>query len=90
MEKVNTLAALKRHFKNGHGVVLTKYLYHGQPCEHKMLGIERHPDIVQTNSVCLNGSWMDYGKASQWTFDAENGKAVYDCGFAVLHYQLIP
>lgn len=90
MENVTTLAALKRHFKAGHGVVLVEYLYHGKPCGHKMLGIERHPDIVQTNSVCLNGSWMDYGKASQWEFDVANNEATCDCGFASLRYKLVP
>lgn len=90
MDKVTSLASLKRHFQAGHGVVLVEYLYHGKPAPHRMLNVERHPDKVQTNGVYLGGSWMDYGKASQWTFDPDSDGATLDCGFALLKYRLIP
>ena len=80
--EIKNLAQLKRVIKEGHKFIIRKHYikpeYEGQI---------RKPNVVQTNgfysiedgkpnsNVTLanngKGSWIEYGKASEWTF--ENG-----------------
>lgn len=80
--EIKNLAQLKRAIKEGHNFIIRKHYIHSE-----YEGQVRKPNIVQTNGfysiedgkpdskVTLSnggkGSWIDYGKASDWKF--ENG-----------------
>ena len=89
---VTSLAGLKRYLGSGGAMRLDEYLYHGMPCGHKNLGVVRKPITVQTNAVQFeDGSWLYYGRVSEWEFVEENNVAyaIDDCGFCVLKYALV-
>lgn len=80
--EIKNLAQLKRAIKEGHKFIIRKH-YIRPECE----GQIRKPNVVQTNGfysiedgkpdskITLannkKGSWIEYGKASDWKF--ENG-----------------
>lgn len=88
MAEIKYLAALKRHFENGGGSVLEEYWYHGSLSAHPALGVERYPETTQSNCVQFDdGSWLYYGKASNWKFQGD--LAILDEGFCKLVYRLV-
>lgn len=88
MTEVKTLAALKRHFAAGGGIVLEEYYYNGAPCGHNGLGVERYPEETTSKGVWFDdGNYLAYGTASQWTFQGDT--AICDEGWCKLVYRLI-
>ena len=89
---LKTLADFKRSVANGDTYVLTWHEYYSwtehrlAPAPHKYLGVPRRAEKVQTARWRWEGgSWMDFGKASQWTFDGN--VATYAAEHVVLRYE---
>lgn len=87
MSNIKTLASLKRHFENGGGAIVREYYYHGRPAPHKYMDVERRPTKCQKNGVYLGSSFLDYGKASEWTFSGNI--ATTENEFCRLVYELV-
>jgi hypothetical protein len=98
MENIKTLADVKRAIKNGFCFTIKKH-YIKPECD----GQTRKPNVVQTNgfysvipnepehpiSLANNGKgyWLEYGKASEWSFEngvckqSFRGKVVWEIEF---------
>ena len=95
---INNLSQLKKAINNGQSFKILKHYIHPE-----YTGQVRKPNKIQTNgfySIVENepnnplntvnygkGSWVEYGKASEWTFDngvckfAYRGKPVWEIQF---------
>jgi len=72
-------------------LTLTATESNGMPA-HKFLGITRKVGKIQTNGIYLvdpetnRGSWLDWGKASLWSFDGD--LATYQDEWTTLTYKV--
>jgi hypothetical protein len=101
MEQVTTLTALKRFVATpGCEAQVFLYLVNGEVRPHKFEGVWRKVRRAQTNAIELvdnqgRGSWLDYGKASDWaveTFQDETAGQIVEAAVlawpgSLIHYR---
>lgn len=95
MQFPKNLSQLKKYFSAGGSVTLVEHIYinddgkeFNNTSNHRYANLTRKPSKVQTNCVYLDDSRLDYGKATNWTFDPILKQAVFDGGWVRMTYVL--
>ena len=85
-EPVTTLAAFKRFLKDGGTITLRSFGPAGEEMPHKYRDVPRKAVKVQTVSAMFEGgSWLTFGKASNWSFDGPIATVSFDDGWRMTY-----